>query len=426
VPPAVFAARDKGEFRTAADLLKTELASCERTFKPGGVQCFEVTLELAYMQAHVDRQAAVGTAERAISIARANPAIPAYRLADALVLLGDVADVYGSFEIRQYNYDQAWKIAFPLMSERPDWAVIVATRLADMQRLTGDYEKEERTLRAIIAQLERGPGSSELGLAVSKLAANQAYQGKWVAAADLAGRGVRLLEQFPPEDLTSRVRARIAWAHALWITGALGQTGGVLQDAVEDAKRLPDQMSVVLVMSDMSRLFVMIKPSNAVDYAMTAIRIYEEQKLDDPSVRISLGIILANARWANGDEAGARVTTRETYALMRASKDDPTCDSLPFEIGYFRIVALDGDLGASEAGLADLTRRVCGGIHSIDLWATLGDVASRSPARRAAARYYYRRATELSRTGSFAAEQKPGQYARIYKKQVAVAWQLKR
>jgi hypothetical protein len=117
------------------------------------------------------------------------------------------------------------------MSERPDWAVIVATRLADMQRLTGDYEKEERTLRAIIAQLERGPGSAELGLAISKLAANQAYQGQWVAAADLAGRSVRLLEQFPPQDLTSRVRAVIAWADALWVTGALGQTGGVLQDA---------------------------------------------------------------------------------------------------------------------------------------------------------------------------------------------------
>jgi hypothetical protein len=36
---------------------------------------------------------------------------------------------------------------------------------------------------------------------------------------------------------------------------------------------------------------------------MTAIKICEDQKLNDPSVRISLGIILADARWANGDEA---------------------------------------------------------------------------------------------------------------------------
>ncbi|MCP3731520.1 hypothetical protein M9978_13915 [Sphingomonas sp. MG17] len=276
VPPAAFAARDKGEFGTAADLLKTELANCERAFPPKSVQCFELTLELAYMQAHTDRQRAVGTAERAISIARTNQGIAASRLADALVLLGDVADVYGDFSIRQYYYDQAWKLARPLMAERPGWAFIVATRLADMQRLRGRYEQEEGTLRAIIAQLEREPsGGADLGLALARLSSNQGYQGKWIAAADLAGRGVKLLEEFPPKDLTVRARARIAWAHALWTTGALGQTGAVLQDAIEDVKRLPDQMSVVMVVRDMASLFVMIKPSDAVEYAMKGIRIYE-------------------------------------------------------------------------------------------------------------------------------------------------------
>lgn len=431
IPLEAGTARERGDHTAAAALFGRERRRCEAAVGPSDPRCYTLVLELAYAQEQFDPIAALATVQHALAIAAGSPIITSKRRIDALILYGDLLRASEQLSRSKAAYEHALRLARSGLESDSPVTVIVTTRLADLLRDFGDLVQEETLRRSVIAQLERNR-SDDVTLAhqLSALASNQASQGRWDIAAELAGRGVTLAERHPMKDRREFFRAKLAWVHALWASGRDGQAVAIMSEMEADinksvaAGEFKDPAVAIDIMVDTAGVIAMARPAEAVKIAERALQLMEDRQIRRKGAHVALGMVLANSRWALGDQQGARAATYHTYALMR-EEGVTGCQYLPFEIAYFRVLALDGDPQRAESGLTELVNQTCRGAVALSLWGARGDIAH-AQGRVPVARSFYRRAGMLGGEMALDNKDRPPEFSRILRRQVEVAWRLSR